>query len=208
MNTLSPDASRRLIASLTRKVCSRMRAAGVRIVEPEEVTQELWVAWSVARNTYDATHGVPFGAYFYRGALNHINRWFRDLENADIKLVGFSLDDTASADDEKDMHEVIADPARQADEEVALVERRRQVREKLSPIALRFLELLEDPPVALYREIEAMKARAQFCRDNGRYAGPTPNGVTISMIADLMGLTRHQRNVTYRELKSLAAMQM
>jgi hypothetical protein len=205
---LSIEASKRLVGILTFKVCRRMKAAGARLVEREEVEQELWVAWATARESYDPTHGVPFAPYFYRGALNHINRWFKKQTEKDLRLVGLSLDDCTSEDeDDAGLHEVIADETViPADDVLLEKERRERVLKRLSPLARRYLELLDNPPPALCKEIDALKARAEFCRKQGRYAGPVTNRVSMSLISDLLGLSRTQRAKVYGELQKLAAL--
>lgn len=205
-NAIDMAASRKMVISLTTRICARMRAAGVRIIEREDVEQELWLAWSVARQSFDPQRGVPFGAYFYRGAIDHMNGWFRELERRDIKLIGLSLDQNAGEENDRSIHEVVADESIvSADDKLELSERRQKVFERLSPMAKRFVELLDNPPAALYRELDAMKQRALFCRSNGRYASPTPATVTTGMIGDLMGLNRVDRTRVFNEIREVIA---
>ncbi|KAA5604348.1 hypothetical protein F1188_15920 [Roseospira marina] len=200
---LDPKAVEHLVNTLAWRVSRRMTAAGARLVESADIRQEIWIAWTRARDSYDPTSKVPFGAYFWRGAMRHMNQWCRQMEQTDVKIFGLSLDDQLT--DDASLHEVVEDTSVvSAEENVRLSERRSRVLAKLSPLARRFLELLESPPPELYAEIQALQDRMAWARERkvrgGR--GSTTTRVTTAFVADVMGLDRMTRRTVYRELES------
>lgn len=201
---LTFKASEKLIWKMAGRVMMRLKAAGARQLDREDVVQELSIAWIKAKDSWNADYGVPFPAYFVRGAWQHINRW-ADGISEEIQNVGPSLDATLGDEDNaRSLGDMIEDrTARSADQIVIDAERRAFVYAKLSPRAAKFLELLESPPPELYRQVDAICARASQARTNGR-ASWAPSYLSMSLVADLMGLDKVERRHVYAELNEVA----
>jgi len=200
---ISYQASERLVNSFARRVMRRAQAAGAKSVQLADIVQECWVAWCQARDRYDATTGVPFGAYLMRGMQQHINRWIKE-EIGERLMAPVALDATGGDDeDDNSLHNVIADGGSLPDEIVELANQKAYVLERLSPLARQFVTLLTDPPKELLEEVQAIQARAEWGRSRGLNTF-APRDVTAPLVFDLMGLNRTDRSKIYRELRLLA----
>jgi hypothetical protein len=201
---LSYKASEKLIWKMAGRVLMRLKAAGARQIDREDVIQELSIAWVKATESFDPHRGVPFPAYFVRGAWQHINRWAEGTEE-EIRNVGPSLDATLGDEgNDRTLGDMVEDRGAVSAEQMVLdAERRALVYRKLSPRAAQFLELLENPPPALYAQMDAISIRASTARTNGR-ASWAPNYLSMTLIADLMGLDKTERRHVYAELNELA----
>lgn len=176
----------------------RAHAAGAKSVQLEDVQSELSVAWCIARDKFNPDHGVPFGAYLQTGMRNHINRWIDDQ----IGEVGFDLDDTG-ASGEEDRYSMIPDGAQGQDDVLAESQTFKRNMALLSPEARKFVEILADPPLALYEEMTAIQARAEFAKSRGIQTG-APGHITGALVMDLIGAERVDRNRIYAEVKRVA----
>lgn len=208
MTAPSPTEHKGLVKKMAGRVARRLKAAGARVIDADAIESELWLAWTMARNAFDPTRGVPFVAYFVRGAWTHINAWMR-IQEREIANVGVSLDMPLGGSADGDtLGTVIADErAVPVIEELLRAEHRARVYARLerrAPLAAAALGILENPPRALYAEVEALRERARWAKSRGKFASPAPRSVTLSVILDVMGLDRTQRNTVYRELKALA----
>jgi non-ribosomal peptide synthetase component F len=177
----------------------RAHAAGARSVMLSDVVSELSLAWVIARERFDASKGVPFGAYLQLGMRNHINDWIdRQIGHA----AALDLDEERG-DEGSDLHEAIPDHGPLQDELLGDTQEFERNLSLLSPQARQFVELLANPPLALYEEMTAIQARAEFANSRGIRAG-VPGHITGSLVLDLMGADRVERNKIYREVKHLA----
>lgn len=195
----------KLLKKTAWKVLRRAKAGGLRTMTFEDIYQELVCAWCVARDNFDETLQVPFGAYLTRGLYLYINR-FLDKEFRERGLAPLSLDDQTFGGDESEgegLHEVIAD-ARSADVEQLASETsiRRLIAANLSERARQFLDLLERPPQAVVDQHNAMRMRADFGRARG-IQGFVPKHVSASVIFDLMGAPQWERTAIMRDLEDL-----
>jgi hypothetical protein len=164
------------------------------------VVSELSLAWCIARDKFDPSAGVPFGAYLQLGMRNHINVWID-------KQIGHShaldLDQDAGDESGASIHEVIPDDCPLQDE--VLGERQTFERNcaRLSPEARKFMELLADPPKVLYDQLDAIQSRVEHARAQG-ISTAAPLHITGGLVLDLMGAERVDRNRIYGEVKALA----
>jgi len=178
----------------------RAHAAGARSVLLADVVSELSLAWVIAREKFDPSKGVPFGAYLQLGMRNHINAWIdRQIGHA----AALDLDEDYGEEDGANLHEAIADGGPLQDDVLGDTQEFERNIALLSPEARQFVELLANPPPALYEEMTAIQARAEFANSRGIRTG-VPSHITGSLVLDLMGATRVERNRIYGEVKHLA----
>lgn len=187
----------KLVNSIAGRVYRRLRAAGGRVVSIEDIRQEAWVAVCVAWNKYDASLGVPFAPYAYRGAMLHLNRWIeKDFERFSGYNFALSLDQPPEGahDDIDALGAVIADenavdPAQAAERKssFALALRR------LSPRARTFVRILNDQPDFLMTELQKSRAKLEQARQLGVPYSPS-NRLTSLIVFEIMGIfDRHVR---------------
>lgn len=195
--------STKLVERFAGKVFRRCRAAGAKSIQLADITQELWIAWCKARDTFDPSQGVPFGAYLQRGMMNHINR-YAGFEIEQSNSAPYSLDQPVGGEENatlgmfiEDRNTVAADDAVFNRQAVDLVLK------KASPVTRRLLEFLLEPPEEMIQEFEALKARSKFARERGFY-GSEARSVRISFVADFMGLDTAQKQEVMQELAHLA----
>ncbi|MCP1540016.1 sigma factor [Methylorubrum extorquens] len=188
----------KVVAKAAPRYLRRAHAAGARSVLLEDVRSELAVAWCIARDKFDPSLGVPFGAYLQRGMQNHINAWI----DKQIGHVGMDIDDDLG-EDGASFHDIIADGAPLQDETFGDRQEFEHNVARLSPDAQTFVRLLADPPLALYEEMTAIQARSDHANAQGIRSG-VPGHITGSLVFDLMGCERTDRNRIYGEVKGLA----
>jgi DNA-directed RNA polymerase specialized sigma24 family protein len=178
----------------------RAHAAGARSVQLADVVSELSLAWVIARDNFDPSLGVPFGAYLQLGMRNHINPWInRQIRHA----AALDLDEDHGEEDGAGLHEVIADGSPLQDDVLGDAQEFERTLSQLSPQARQFVELLANPPPALYEEMTAIQTRATFANARGIRTG-VPSHITGALVLDLMGADRVERNRIYGEVKGLA----
>lgn len=178
----------------------RAHAAGARSVTLDDVISEMNVAWCIARDKFDPSLGVPFGAYLSRGMQLHVNRWID--EQVGHAIGAFSLDETSVADGDE-AHEWAVPDANPLPDQI-LEEKHLWARamSELSTEAALFVSLLREPPPALYEEMKAIQVRSEHARSRG-IPSVSPSFITGNLVLDLMGLARSDRNRIYAELKEL-----
>jgi hypothetical protein len=179
----------------------RAHAAGARSVMLSDVVSELSLAWVIAREKFDPTQGVPFGAYLQLGMRNHINRWIDHQIGHAANAI--DLDEEYGDEPGSDLHEAVADTGPLQDDLLGDSQEFEDNIALLSPEARQFVELLANPPLALYEEMSAIQARAEFAKSRGISVG-APSHITGALVFDLMGAGRAERNKIYREVKHLA----
>lgn len=203
------EECRRTIRALAFKGLQRAHAAGYRTLQLEDVEQEMAITWIAAAERFDASHGVAFSTYFQTAVWQNFNRWL-ERELRVVHQTPISLDLGGSllcSTNDQDLHGVLADPDQVLPEEtVIMAERRRRVMNsrKLSPLALKFLELLDNPPPELHQEVDRLRTRVEHARTRGHQAPGVPRQITRDQIAELMGLSRTERKRIYGELRSFA----
>lgn len=214
------EQHRKLLLSIAHRVKRRMYAAGDKSVQLEDIFQELVIAWCKARDKWEPTHNVPFGAYLMRGMSNHINRWV-DRELRQRNIAPFDLDAEFSGEEEGTLHDILADEMQPTPEEAVIAMdirdyaknplRWRQPpagwrqHKELTPNAKKFVELLADPPMAIMQIFHGLQARAEFARKTLKiHSAVGPTRITGSFILDVMGVSdRTERADIYNQVKVL-----
>ncbi len=198
------EQHRRLLLHWAHRIQRRLYSAGSQSTMFDDIYQELCVAWTIARNSYDPTSGVPFGAYLATGLRNHVNRY----ANKEIEAHGWGhLDmDAPLGEDagDNDAHSVVADPLIESAFDAL---NRKQAWEEnlecLSAPARKFLELLESPPAPLINILKAQQAKKQFAIARGLPPGFYLKKLTASLIFDVMGASSVQRAAIMHEIRLL-----
>jgi len=211
--TVHPDFEdhRRLLVKMTNSFHRRCIAAGAKSVQREDVFQEMCIAWCLARDSWKPeitgddgqVKKIPFVAYLVRGVRNHVNRWIgKEIIQANDKL---ELDGSGLGEesDGEDFHSVVADSCAANPEEAAIeADDRRNIRNSLSAEARRFLEILENPPPALFVVLDAARSRREFAVARGVAAAGAPKKITTHLVFDLMGIDRGKRAKIVGEIRS------
>lgn len=205
--TIQPyEHYQRLVRQLAYKVRRRLHAAGARTMQVEDIMQEIAMTWCQARDKYDPQKGVPFVSYFVSAVWFNVNRWAQDhIDEALMAPVSLDAQSLESEDDGPTLSTVIADPSPLIDEILIDKERRQNVMRQLSAPARSFLELLADPTPEIYRELDAIRERAEYARSRGLSAC-APSQVAGAMIFNLLGFNRLERRAVYKELEAVAAL--
>jgi DNA-directed RNA polymerase specialized sigma24 family protein len=198
----------RLLRSMASKFHRRATAAGAASLQIDDVFQEMCVAWCQARDAYNSNYQVPFTAFLVRGVRNHCNRWInKQITEGQDKLeldADFDNDNETAAD----RHSVVADESVVSPEEAAVMADHRAVqREILSPLAQKFLEILENPPPAIYRILDAMQAKRAYAQSRGVVPGFTFKQIKAPLVFELMGLDVATREKIKKELQLYAALE-
>ena len=188
-----------LINRFSWKVLRRLKAAGARGVEIEDVRQELSIAWITASRTWKPEFSVPFGPYFMNGMKQVINRWC-GREIAASQFASMSLDMTFGENEGVSLSEVVPDRSASADN--TLIEK--DIFEKmLSSVSNRtrlFLVLLNNPPEEIYNVFKGLQARATRARSLG-YSTFIQSSIPASLIFEVMGADRTERAVIRQEVE-------
>ena len=187
------------IRRFARRVLRRVNLSKINGITLTDIEQECWCAWCKARDSFNAEAGVPFLAYLQRGMQNHINRWLLSFER-EHEMAPYSLNHTVNDGDDEvgDKIEVASDeePVDFLHNELALA--------LMSERARQFVDLLMNPPIDLYRQMDMITQRSQFARQRG-LTSTAPVHVTANLVLDLMGADRVERRRIYAELRSLPA---
>ena len=189
------------IKSFAFKAWRRAQSAGARSLQIEDVQQELYMVWCVARDKYDPEKGVPFLAYLRNGMKVAVNRWLqKQIDHGQA----VSMDEEGEDGSERSRHEAFADT--QSLNGVETFERedaRDEVVENLTPQVRTFVGLLRAPPTFLLDGVVARRARQNYAREIGVVVPAEADRVTASMVLDFMELNGGERAKLYAELNTV-----
>lgn len=191
----------RLIRMCAHKAHMRLKAAGCSTMF-DDVYQEMCMTFVKAQRNFDPSKGNAFSTFLVRACWHNINRWAK----GEFAHVAASLDSVVGDEDDREHHELIADGAPTIEDELMAREIRAKRLAKLTPLARKFVDLLENPPPALVRELKALQARCELGRSRGIAGARAPSSISPAFVMDVMGLSRGQRNRVYAELERLTNM--
>ena len=216
----------KLLRFIAFKVLRRVHAAGAATAQLEDIFQELCIAWCQARDKWNASHNVPFGAYLMRGMSHHINRWAQ-RELREHTIAPFDLDQSDSAHTGQigakphnglSLHEVIADESHEPIDEALITKdlrdyarnpirwRDMRLSEPLLPETEKYLDLMDNPPPALIKMISGIQMRAAYGRKQlGIPSASAPKRLTGGLIFDIMGIDPKCRVAVQDQVKRLQA---
>lgn len=191
------------IKSFAYKVARRLLAVGAPTMTLEDVTQELWVAWCIAVESYDPESNVPFLAFLRSGMKMHMNRYIEKNVNRRIAEVWATSFDASVGDDEEDgatLHESIpsADPS--PFDKIAEDQAIERISKRLSKDARVFLNILYKQPPEILAEVRALSARYEYARERG-LKPYFSNRLTSAVIFDAMGISSARRTKIIREIE-------
>jgi DNA-directed RNA polymerase specialized sigma24 family protein len=198
--------SERAVKAFSHRVMRRLVAAGASADLAQDVRQELWVAWCIARDSYREDSPATFMTYLHNGMRMHINTWARsNVNKRHQEVIAYSLDHSGGPDDEEgeslQARIASADPT----PDVAVFEEDRWQKSiaLLSPRTRKFIELLREPPACLLAEVRALEAKSSYAKSKG-VSMPFANRVTTTLIFDAMGAPRSERLRIARELREVS----
>ncbi|WP_287333286.1 sigma factor [Mesorhizobium sp.] len=186
--------SEKLVKRLVAKVMRRLLAAGAPPHIREDIEQEMWVAWCIARDTFDETKGAAFSTYVRNGIMLHINRWAeKHISRRHAEVIAKSLDAKVGDDpDGASLGEAVACENAAPDEAVLENDHWQFAMQQLDPKARQFMTILRDQPPELIEEIRKLEAKAEYARSQG-HSIMVPHNVSTTMVFELMGIGRFER---------------
>jgi len=187
--------SEQSVNSFAYRVGRRITAAGAPAYLVEDVKQELWIAWCLARDSYNPERGASFKTFLFNGMRQHINRWVDyNVSRRHGEVIAYSLDyEMESESGSMTLQEVVASDEALPDEELMDADSWEFALRLLPPKARKFAELLKDPPESLFDELRRVQAKGEYARSQGFSMG-VANHVTSSMIFDVLGVSRVERS--------------
>lgn len=202
-----PKSVELLLHKFCNRVMRRLSAASIYTFQRDDIMQELWIAWTIARKSYNAETNVPFVAYLRRGMQNHINRVIeKQAERFSDQTYALSLDQNvqqADGDQSSSLAEII--PSKfgntvDIEDDIAW----EQSIALMSPMARLFAKLLKDTPPELCEQVIHLREKAKHASTMGLISSD-PMRVTSRMIFDLIGCTVTQRRAVIAEVSNFKA---
>lgn len=185
-----------LVHKVTGAVMPRVIAANVPM-DYEDVFQEVVIVFMRAYKTYDPSQ-KKFSTYFMCSAWNEMNRIVGRGERSG-KSVSLSQRGHDGQETFVDLPDMSADPCAELEMRKLLT----HLAEKLSPSAMRVVEMCINPPDELESELIAQQLTAQAGRDAGN-AVRAPREITASFVMGLMekvgALSRKESSSIRKEL--------
>lgn len=198
-------ASEGQVSSFAYKVLQRLHALGAKSHTLDDVKQELWIAWCLARDTYSEEGGASFRTYLHTGMQRHINRYIeKNFERFHGFTTAISLDAPASRDEDNGITVGEVVPCSAVGAEELYMQRRNLelAKSMVSPRARIFLTILNDQPPELMAEVLLLVKKAEYGRGiNMGYAQPVR--LTAAMIFDLMNAGRMERTRILSEVTKI-----
>jgi len=170
----------RLLHHLCRSYMARAKSYGLN-VEYDDLFQEAALAYTLAQRTYDPRRNFKFTTYMGRAAVNRLGRYL--AQELDRRRHQMELG--APAEDETQLEQLEALGAQEVDDVAEYIDRdmhRKAMYERLSPMARKVLEILEDPPEEIRSELVAHQEKAKLARAQGRNAR-SYSDVTFAFLA-------------------------
>lgn len=202
MSHHDPKTVDKLVKKYAHKVMRRLVGANTSFLHFADVEQELWVAYSMARDSYNPEMGAKFSTYLVRGMLLHINRvlnvqlfWKPELT--------YALSLNTPQDDENDATlESVTPGQTNTEAEIEAKLNYEFALTRLKPKARIFVRLLQEQPEELCAEVLKGHQKAE----HGRAMGITvaiPRKLTARMIFDLLDYTPQDRKQVLAEVGQL-----
>lgn len=191
MNHRDPKESKGQVERLARAYHRRFYAAVGSSLTVEDLEQEFWIVWTKAKEHFDPSKGFDFKAFLGVSIRNRMLVIAR--ENARQSHIWAISANTPVGDNEEGcLLDLVEDKSKPV--ESVLIERnqRQYLLERIDPRLRKMLELIENTPAELEREVEAAQAKASFAASRG-LAMKAPREITLSMLSEIMGVSRCSR---------------
>jgi DNA-directed RNA polymerase specialized sigma24 family protein len=169
-------------------------------MEVSDLEQEFWAVWAKAVHMFDPDNGSDFGAYLQVALNNHCIRLMQKkwTEYRVVQPLPAVIGEDGSV---MDVVGNIADEATLSPEtELFLKRRREDVRRLADPRVLKILEVLEDPPESIRKEVQAMRAKGLHAKEMGLSGRYNPR-LTMLRVFDLFGVNRTYGIKLIKDLK-------
>lgn len=201
------------IRAFAGKVHQRLRAAGATTEQYEDIIQELSLIWCNCNATYDPTSGASFNTYLHGGMRLYINSWVRKhVDQRHAEVIALSLNAGRSAEEgsteggaqQNSLADAIPSEEPSPDEFIANLQSLNYVKSRLSERAQQFVQILNDQPEALLKEVQCLEAKAAYAKEQRGITIALPHRLTYVMILDLMGAGRGERKQILDEVAAVS----
>lgn len=197
-----PAYSEKAINSFAFKVSRRLYAAGDRTMSMDDIRQELWIAWTIAVQSFKEEQGIPFLAYLRNGMRLHINRYIeKHVTRRHSEVIAFSLDGENDEGKSTTSYEQVPSADPKPDEDIQEKSAVDALCRRLSPIAAQFVRLLYEQPEPLMKEVVAIVRKAEFASSMNQVV-VNSGRLTRTMIFDLLGVPMNKRTDVLREIEN------
>lgn len=195
------EESRKAIDAFAFRAVRRAHAAGDRSLTIEDIKSELWIAWCLACDSYDAEKGVPWLAYLRNGMRLHINRYIeKHVNRRHDEVVALSLD--FHSEDDGSFQDIVPCENPLPDQLLEGASHKAQVIKRLSLRARQFVTILSDQPQEILAEVRCLHAKGEYMRSQGA-SSIVSTTLTAAMVFDLMGANRFERTKIAREIREI-----
>ena len=198
-----PRISERTVHRCAWRIYRRLCRAGGRSLPYEDVLQEMWLAWCKAVETYDPDINPNFQAYLWNGMMQHgITVYRKQVSYRFQELHAVSFDQPVTSNGEDSLADFYTDPDQRSAEQAVIEESVfANISRRLSDEARIVVNLMRNQPPELVEAFTHFNYKAEQARSmNVPYA--KPSALRISVIFDLMGLSRSRRAEVLDELRA------
>ncbi len=196
-------ACERMVRSLSYRAMRRIPRAS--FLSREDLEQELWCALCKARDAFNPALGIPFGAYAYRGMLQHLNRYIeKHIWRFAEGTMALSLDAEMTTEDGSTatLGEAIASDAPPVIKGITEESNYKMALSRLSPRAQKFVAILHEQPEAIIREVMLGEDKLEHAKKIGAPYLP-PKRITASLVFDLLGAGTTERRKILTEVEDM-----
>ena len=181
---------------LAHRFYKAVAAKGKVSIEVEDLFQEAALSFLDAVAKFDPDRGFQFSTYYYRAVTNRLARY-----------VNLPEVQTVSMDEERDassisLHDFLVSTEPDQEANIIRQDYRDKLMDELSHRTRRILEMVESPPACINKEMEALRAKAQYARDNG-VMRQAKSSVSVTLIMQIMGLDSDEKAAVRREIRNV-----
>lgn len=185
----NPKNSKGQVERLARLYHRRLHAAIGASLTVEDLEQEFWIVWHIVCQRFDPTKGFEFKAFLGVSIRNKALELARRSRRR-LPLAAESLDREIQDDRCLKLVDLVEDEAaEQPEDRVIRMQERERLLEEIDPRLRRMVELLENTPPDIERQVNALRAKAAYAESLG-LSMRAPKDVTLSMLSEMMGVSR------------------
>lgn len=197
------------IKSFASRVLQRLRAAGAKTEQFEDIIQELSLIWCNCCQTYDPASGATFNTYLHGGMRLYINSWVRKhVDQRHAEVIALDLDGFGPSgdggEDEGTLGDALPSEIASPDEVIANLQSLDYVKSRLSERAQMFVTILNDQPQELLNEVMKLEDKAAYAKEHRGITINLSHRLTYVMILDLMGASRGERKQILDEVTAVS----
>ena len=195
MDYRDPKASKGQVERLARLYYKRFSTVFAASLELEDLEQQFWLVWMDAVRLFDETRGVLFTTYLGTAIANKVS----DMARRHQRRASVSSKSLNTVVDDVEILDLIESDVDPGDVILERKQERERIEKKLDPRLLKLIEIMEDVPAEVSRQIASLEAKAAFAASLG-VSMRAPKEITFQILADLLGISR---SVRYRMLEDL-----